>query len=738
MQRLFGVFEQLQVPLGQVREHLGIPGMDAATARNFRDKAQMKSVLRAAGVPCARYRLADSADAAAGFAAEAGFPLVVKPPAGAGAKSTFRLDDAEDLQVWLAAAPPAPDRLALIEEFLTGEEGSYDSVMTGGQIVWDSISSYQPTPLEVLRNPWIQWRVLLPRDIGGPGYDDIRAIAPAALRALGLRSGFTHMEWFRRPDGSVAVSEVAARPAGAQITSMLCYVARLRLLPLVGAAHGARQLRAPAAPVVGRDGVPARAGSGARPGGARPRPAAARGELAGRRVTPAGAGPGVLGQLRGRRLRHRPAPGHRRGQPTRCGGSSPASASSWAEPSMNVIMISPGYPAEMAFFARGLAAAGASVIGIGDQPPSAVPQVAREALTHYLQVGSLAAGDAVVATVGDLARHVRIDRVECLWEPYMLLAARLREELGLPGLTVAQTVPFRDKELMKELLGAEGLRTPGHESAETVAGVWAAAERLGFPLIVKPIAGAGAADTYRADSAAELDAILPMLRHVPQVIVEEFVDGEEFTYDTICAGGQVLFENICWYRPRPLIMKLHEWISPVTIALRALDAQDLQAGRALGAAALKVLGFRDGFTHMEWYRKADGEVVFGEIGARPPGGRLVDVMNYATDADLFLAWAEAVTQGRISRPVERRYNAAVIFKRAQGAGRITRYEGLDHLMAEYGEHVAALELLPVGAPRRDWRAAIISDGMVIVRHPELSKTIEMTERFAAELRLYAG
>ena len=405
---------------------------------------------------------------------------------------------------------------------------------------------------------------------------------------------------------------------------------------------------------------------------------------------------------------------------------------------MNVIMISPGYPAEMAFFARGLAAAGASVIGIGDQPPSAVPQVARDAMAHYLQVGSLAAGDAVAAAVDELAQHMRIDRVECLWEPYMLLAARLRDELGLPGLTVAQTFPFRDKELMKELLGAAGLRTPGHESTDTVAGVWAAAERLGFPLIVKPIAGAGAADTYRADSAAELDAILPMLRHLPQVIVEEFVDGAEFTYDTICAGGQVLFENICWYRPRPLIMKLHEWISPVTVALRALDAPDLQAGRALGVAALKVLGFRDGFTHMEWYRKADGEVVFGEIGARPPGGRLVDVMNYATDADLFLAWAEAITQGTISRPIERRYNAAVIFKRARGAGRITGYEGLDHLMAEYGEHVAALELLPVGAPRRDWRAAIISDGMVIVRHPELSKILEMTERFAAELHLHAG
>jgi hypothetical protein len=223
VQRLLAVLEQLQVPLAQVREHLGIPGMDAATARNFRDKDQMKTVLRAAGVPCARHRLADSAEAAAGFAHDVGFPLVVKPPAGAGAKSTFRLDDQGDLKLWLEAAPPSPDRPALIEEFLTGDEGSYDSVMVDGEVVWDSISNYLPTPLEVLRNPWIQWAVLLPRDISGPEYAGIRQVAPVALRALGLRTGLTHMEWFRRPDGSVAVSEVGARPPGAQITSMLCY-----------------------------------------------------------------------------------------------------------------------------------------------------------------------------------------------------------------------------------------------------------------------------------------------------------------------------------------------------------------------------------------------------------------------------------------------------------------------------------------------------------------------------------
>ncbi len=405
---------------------------------------------------------------------------------------------------------------------------------------------------------------------------------------------------------------------------------------------------------------------------------------------------------------------------------------------MNVLMISPGYPAEMAYFTRGLAAVGATVIGVGDQPAEALPAPARDALAHHVPVGSLTDEGAVAAAVHDLARHVSIDLVECLWEPYMILAAKLRESLGLPGLTVEQTVPFRDKEQMKQLLDAAGLRTPWHESASSVAGVWAAAERIGFPLIVKPIDGAGSADTYRVDSVGELDDVLPMLRHVPQVSVEEFVDGEEFTYDTICAGGRVLFDNICWYRPRPLIAKTHEWVSPVTMALRDLTAPDLQGGRALGAAVLSALGFRDGFTHMEWYRKADGEVVFGEIGARPPGGRTVDVMNYATDADLFAAWADAVTNGQISQPVERRFNAASIFKRASGTGCITHSQGLDRLMAQYGDHVAAIDLLPVGARRRDWRATLISDGMIIVRHPDLAATVEIADAFAGGLQLYAS
>ena len=223
VERLVGALEQVQVPLAQVREALGIEGMDVRTAVNVRDKSQMKEVLQAAGIPCARHALVRSPGQAIAFADAVGFPLVAKPPAGAGAQSTYRLDDGDMLRSWLSAVPLGDSDPALLEEFLTGEEHTFDSVTLGGSTVWSSIADYRPPPLEVLRNPWVQWTVVLPRDIGSPRYEGIHRWGPAALKALGVTDALTHREWFARPDGSVAVSEVAARPPGAQLTSMHGY-----------------------------------------------------------------------------------------------------------------------------------------------------------------------------------------------------------------------------------------------------------------------------------------------------------------------------------------------------------------------------------------------------------------------------------------------------------------------------------------------------------------------------------
>lgn len=405
---------------------------------------------------------------------------------------------------------------------------------------------------------------------------------------------------------------------------------------------------------------------------------------------------------------------------------------------MNVLMISPGYPAEMPFFARGLASVGAKVIGVGDQPEGAVDPMARRSLAAYVQVGSLWDEQALVADVRRRLVGVTVDRVECLWEPGMIPAARLREALGCPGMTVQETVPFRDKETMKQALDAAGIRTPRHERASTARAVRDAAERIGFPLIVKPIAGAGSADTHRVDDRAALGAVLPSLRHVDEVSVEEFIDAEEYTFDTICADGEVLFSSVSWYRPRPLIGRTVPWISPQTVTLRDIDAESLRVGREMGRAVLRTLGFQTGFTHMEWFLTARGEAVFGEIAARPPGAHTVDTMNVACDFDAFAGWAEAVCQGRLSQPVRRLYNASIVFKRAQGEGRIQRIEGLDRILQRFGEHVVCIDLLPVGAARRNWKQTLISDGFVIVRHPDLETTLRMADAVGTDLQLYAG
>jgi biotin carboxylase len=218
-----GPLEQLQVPLAVAREALGIKGLSSESARNFRDKSRMKDVLRNAQIPCARHALVGDRQAAEAFVSRVGLPVVVKPPAGAGGKATYRLDSLADVDYYLQRSPPDAREPTLFEEFVRGTEHSFDSVFINGEPVWHSISRYMPSPLEVLENDWIQWCVMLPRDISGAEYDAIRTAGFAANQALGLQTGLSHMEWFRMADGSIAISEVGARPPGAQFSTLLSY-----------------------------------------------------------------------------------------------------------------------------------------------------------------------------------------------------------------------------------------------------------------------------------------------------------------------------------------------------------------------------------------------------------------------------------------------------------------------------------------------------------------------------------
>lgn len=236
--RIVGILEPLMVQMATARERFGVAGTRAKTAELFRDKARMKDALRAAGLPVARHKVVTSEADARAFAEEVGFPMVLKPPAGMGAKATFRVTSVESLVRSVHGMRVSAESPVLAEEFLRGREYSFETVTIGGKPRVHSISHYLPGCLEVLETPWIQWTCLLPRELDEPLHGQAKDLGYRAIEALGLDDGMTHMEWFQRADGSLAIGEIAQRPPGANISLM------------TGLAHGIDPYRAWARAVV--------------------------------------------------------------------------------------------------------------------------------------------------------------------------------------------------------------------------------------------------------------------------------------------------------------------------------------------------------------------------------------------------------------------------------------------------------------------------------------------------------
>ena len=405
---------------------------------------------------------------------------------------------------------------------------------------------------------------------------------------------------------------------------------------------------------------------------------------------------------------------------------------------MNVVFLAPSYPPEMQQYTRGLAEVGANVFGVGDSSRRGLPPTLKPYLADYLQVPRIMDEEDVIKRVSAWLRGRRIDRVLANWEPLVILAARLRERFGLPGMSVDTVTGFRDKMLMKDRVKAAGLRVPHAFKVKTEREIREAAEKLGYPLILKPISGAGSADTYKVSSKPELESAIAAVRHVEVCSCEEFIDGEEFTYDTLCVDGKPLYENVASYLPPPLIARSNEWVSPVIITVRELDQPKIKPGIALGRKVLKALGMGDGFTHMEWFMTKRGEAVFGEIGCRPGGAHLVDQMNYTGDVDLFREWARVVCWRSFEGNTKRKYNAGIVFKRALGQGKITRITGLREYMHKYGDYVVEEQLLRPGTMRRNWKQTLLSDGHLMIRHPNWDAAYKIAFAAATDVTLYAG
>ena len=212
--RLEAVVEAHVMAAARVRERCGIAGTSVQTTFLCRDKPAMKDALRAAGVACAQS--IGSADVAEirDFAARVGFPLVVKPRDAAGASGTVRVDSPQELTAALGSFGVERGRSVAVEEFIEGHEGFYDTITIGGRVVHDFVSHYYPNVLEAMRARWVSPQFVTTNRVDASGgYGELRAMAQAVGRALGIETSATHMEWFFGPKG-LKFSEIGCRPPG--------------------------------------------------------------------------------------------------------------------------------------------------------------------------------------------------------------------------------------------------------------------------------------------------------------------------------------------------------------------------------------------------------------------------------------------------------------------------------------------------------------------------------------------
>ncbi|MDX1503978.1 MAG: ATPase, partial [Thermoanaerobaculia bacterium] len=265
------------------------------------------------------------------------------------------------------------------------------------------------------------------------------------------------------------------------------------------------------------------------------------------------------------------------------------------------------------------------------------------------------------------------------------------------------------------------------------------AARVGFPIILKPRDGAGAAGTERIGDAGQLERAIRAygLDRGASLAAEEFIEGHEGFYDTLTVGGEVACEFFSHYYPGVLEAMRERWISPYVITTNRGGEQSYDEAREMGRRVIRELGIGTSATHMEWFFGPKG-LKFAEIGCRPPGVMVWDLYCAANDFDLYRAWGHAIVHGRVDQRPSRRFSAAMIALRPNRDGRIAGYQGLDEIQGRHGEWILDSHLPPPGSPTQPIEAGYMANAWIRLRHPDYDTLRGICDDIGRTVRVLAG
>jgi formate-dependent phosphoribosylglycinamide formyltransferase (GAR transformylase) len=344
-----------------------------------------------------------------------------------------------------------------------------------------------------------------------------------------------------------------------------------------------------------------------------------------------------------------------------------------------------------------------------------------------------------LAAVRSVQKRLWVDRLEATIEAHIMAAATAREACGIPGTSVETAYLCRDRPAMKDTLRRAGIPCARSTRARTPAEARDFAAETGFPLIVKPPAGAGASGTWRVRDGQEFERVIHEsgLADGHAVAIEEFIEGHEGFLDTLTIRGDVAHEFITHYYPNVLEAMRERWISPQMVTTNRIDAPGYGEVREMARRVIRILDIGTSATHMEWFAGPKG-LRFSEIGCRPPGVGQWDVYNAANEFDLYFEWASAIVHGAVHRRPSRRYSAGMIALRPERDGRITGYSGIDEIQRRYGDCIVAARLPGAGTPTQPIEGGYMANAWMRVRHPDYDRLRAILNDIGETVRVQAG
>lgn len=206
--------EKALLSCARINQALGLPGTPPAVVERTRNKQMMREALDAGGFSVIQWAAVTTKEEAIVFAAQNGYPFVLKPVDKFGSLDVKRIRSAADLDGILDGKTTW-----LTEEYLDGNEYSVESFSFGGRHIILAINE-EVNNTDPSGNEFLEVTHKIPAPMGKGQEREIREFIRAFLDAIGIQDGPAHTE-IKYTSRGPRIIETHTRPAGDRLWDLV-------------------------------------------------------------------------------------------------------------------------------------------------------------------------------------------------------------------------------------------------------------------------------------------------------------------------------------------------------------------------------------------------------------------------------------------------------------------------------------------------------------------------------------